>query len=208
VRGRSLDTAFLDRTLHSFPFDIARLPLNGIYLLFERGEECHGGARIVRVGTHTGDRQLRSRVLQHFVKQNKDRSIFRKNIGRALLSKTDDPYLTEWEHDRTSRTDRARYGEEPDAAKRRAVEADVTAYLRDRFAFVVFSVDEQSERLTLESRMISTLSHCEDCKPSADWLALHSPRDRIRESGLWLVNELYKEPLSSEDVARLATLLT
>jgi hypothetical protein len=195
-------------TLHSFPFDITRLPLNGIYALFEAGEECHGGPRTVRVGTHTGDRQLRSRMLQHFVKENKDRSIFRKNIGRALLKRDEDPYLTEWERDRTSRADRARYGAEVDPAKRQAVETEVTAYLRSRFSFVVFRVDEKIERLTLESRMISTLSHCEDCSPSASWLGLHSPKQRIRESGLWLVNELYKAPLAAEDVARLAVQLT
>jgi hypothetical protein len=65
--------------------------VNGIYVLFERGEECHDGGRIVRVGTHTGDGQLRSRMLQHFVNENKDRSIFRKNIGRALLNRDRDP---------------------------------------------------------------------------------------------------------------------
>jgi hypothetical protein len=61
-------------TRWSFPFDPASIPLNGICVLFEKGEECHGGTRIVRVGTHTGDGQLRSRVLQHFVMENKDRS--------------------------------------------------------------------------------------------------------------------------------------
>lgn len=84
----------------------------------------------------------------------------------------------------------------------------MTAYLRERLSFFVFRVDEKSERLTLESRMISTLSHCEDCAPSAKWLGRHSPKQRIRESGLWLVNELDKQPLSSEEVARLAALLT
>lgn len=146
-------------------------------------------------------------MLQHFVKENKDRSIFRKNIGRALLNRDEDPYLAEWERDRTSRADRARYGAEGDPAKRQSVEARVTAYLRERFSFVVFRVDEKSERLMLESRMISTLSHCEDCRPSADWLGLHSPKQRIRESGLWLVNELYKESLSPEEVAHLSALL-
>ena len=34
-------------TFHSFPFDTTRLPPNGIYVLFEAGEECHGGGRIV-----------------------------------------------------------------------------------------------------------------------------------------------------------------
>jgi hypothetical protein len=195
-------------TLHSCPFDVARLPTNGIYALFEAGEESHGGKRIVRVGTHTGDRQLRSRMLQHFVNENKDRSIFRKNVGRALLNKAGDPFLAEWERDRTSRADRARFGEEPDPAKRRAIEADVTKYIQGRFTFVVFRVEDKNERMTLESKTISTLSRCEECQPSEGWLGLRSPKDRIRESGLWLVNELYKEPLSSGDVDRLATHLT
>ena len=41
--------------------------------------------RIVRIGTHTGENQLRSRLMQHFVKENKNRSIFRKNIGRCFF---------------------------------------------------------------------------------------------------------------------------
>jgi hypothetical protein len=42
-----------------FPFDEGRIPINGIYILFEKGETAHGTNRIVRVGTHTGDKQLR-----------------------------------------------------------------------------------------------------------------------------------------------------
>jgi len=62
-----------------FPFDESAIPMNGIYVLFERGEVAHGTNRIVRVGTHTGINQLRSRLRQHFLVENKDRSIFRKN---------------------------------------------------------------------------------------------------------------------------------
>ena len=69
-----------------FPFNEEEIPLNGIYILFEKNEFAHNLDRIVRVGTHTGDNQLRARLNQHFVKENKDRSIFRKNIGRALLN--------------------------------------------------------------------------------------------------------------------------
>jgi hypothetical protein len=192
---------------HEFPFDPADLPLNGIYVLFEEGEEGHGGDRIVRVGTHTGDGQLRSRMMQHFVNENKDRSIFRKNIGRALLNKVDDPYLAEWQHDRTSRAGRAKYGDEPDPAKKRAIECDVTKYIQARCRFVVFP-DDKSDRLTLESRIISTVSHCHDCGPSDRWLGLSSPKKKICESGLWLVNELYKTPLTQADLQRLGTLLT
>jgi hypothetical protein len=145
-------------TLHGFPFDRTRLPVNGIYVLFETGEEAHGGDRIVRVGTHTGADQLPSRLMQHFVSENKDRSIFRKNIGRALLNKSGDPFLAEWELDRTSRAARTRYGPEQQTAKRQAVEREVTKYLQSHFRFVVFRVDNKSDRLTLESRIISTVS--------------------------------------------------
>ena len=83
----------------TFPFDKKDIPKNGIYILFERGETAHSTNRIVRVGTHTGQNQLCSRLLQHFLKENKDRSIFRKNIGRALLNKNKDPFLKQWELD-------------------------------------------------------------------------------------------------------------
>jgi hypothetical protein len=193
---------------HSFPFDRARLPLNGIYLLFETGEEAHGSSRIVRVGTHTGDGQLPARLVQHFVQENKDRSIFRKNIGRALLNRSGDAYLAEWELDRTSRAARQRHGIERDIEKRRTVERDVTEYLQRHFTFVVFRVDQKPDRLRLESRIISTLSNCDACRPSACWLGLSSPKDRVRQCGLWLVNELYKEPLTEADLQVLGALLT
>jgi hypothetical protein len=76
---------------HHFPFDASRIPLNGIYVLFEDGEVAHGTDRIVRVGTHNGDLRLSKRLIEHFVNENKDRSIFRKNIGRALLHRANDP---------------------------------------------------------------------------------------------------------------------
>jgi hypothetical protein len=37
------------RAFH-FPFDETSIPLNGIYILFEKGETAHGTNRIVRVG--------------------------------------------------------------------------------------------------------------------------------------------------------------
>jgi hypothetical protein len=67
-------------SLHAlhFPYDDKQIPLNGIYILFEKRETAHDTNRIVRVGTHTGNNQLRSRLRQHFIVENKDRSIFRK----------------------------------------------------------------------------------------------------------------------------------
>jgi len=60
-----------------FPFNELEIPLNGIYILFEKGEYAHGKDRIVRMGSHTGQDKLCSRLNQHFINENKDRSIFR-----------------------------------------------------------------------------------------------------------------------------------
>lgn len=87
-----------------FPFDFNNIPLNGIYILFETGEVAHGTERIVHIGTYTGNNNLRSRLKEHFIKENKDRSIFRKNIDRAILARDKDPFLKQWELDLTTRT--------------------------------------------------------------------------------------------------------
>jgi len=61
--------------------------------------------------------------------------------------------------------------------------------------------------LKIESKIISTISLCEECKPSHNWLGLFSPKEKIRDSGLWLVNELYKEPLSDKETEDLKNIL-
>ena len=190
----------------SFPFDARALPLNGIYLLFEKGEAAHGTNRIVRVGTHTGNDQLRSRLKQHFLVENKDRSIFRKNIGRALLNKDKDPFLTDWELDLTARQAKDQHSGRIDTSRQRAIEKRVSDYIQSSFRFVVAPVNEKEQRLRIESRIISTVSLCDACQPSATWLGQFSPKEKIRKSGLWLVNELYGEPLSREDFNGLQSL--
>ncbi len=92
----------------SFPFKSQEneIPKNGIYIIFENGEKFGDLDRIVRVRTHTGECQLRSRLKQHFIKENKNRSIFRKNIGRCFLKKEKSPYLALWELDTTSKADK------------------------------------------------------------------------------------------------------
>jgi hypothetical protein len=124
-------------------------------------------------------------------------------VGPAsrLLNRDHDPFLPTWELDRTSRL--AREAHIIDLARQRAIEALVSQYIQGHFTFIVFRVDDKPQRLGLESKMISTVSLCEECQPSAKWLGLYSPKDKIRTSGLWLVNELYKEPLSIEDLELL-----
>jgi hypothetical protein len=185
---------------HSFPYDSDAIPLNGIYLLYEAGELSHQGDRIVCVGSHTGDDRLRSRLEEHFVKENKDRSIFRRNIGRALLSADNDPFIDDWNVSLTKRKDRERYAGRIDKAKLARVEQQVTSYIRKSFSFVAMPIADKKERLSVKSKIISTLSWCEECKPSAKWLGGYSPLDKIQHSGLWLVQGLYKEPLTNEEL--------
>ncbi len=189
-----------------FDFDQEQIPVNGLYLLFEEGETAHGAKRIVRVGTHTGQNQLRSRLKQHFLTQNKDRSIFRKNIGRALLNKAQDDFLDKWEIDLTAKAARQQHGSGIDANYQQAIEQQVTTYMQTHFSFVVVSIEDKEERLNLESKIISTVSSCSECGSSKSWLGSFSPKDKIKASGLWLVNELYKQPLTEKDFDRLQKL--
>ncbi len=178
----------------SWPFDVCDIPDNGVYLFFEKGEKYFGFDRIVRVGTHTGEKNLVKRIEEHLVKENKDRSIFRKNIGRAILNKAEDPFLEIWNMDMTTPSNRDKViwnmGKE---FKLVDTESEVSEYMRNNLSFVCIPIDSKEERLAYEAYLIRTISEDKDFKPSENWLGNYSPVDKIRKSGLWLVNELYKD---------------
>ncbi|HLE08022.1 MAG TPA: hypothetical protein VI914_00140 [Thermodesulfobacteriota bacterium] len=197
----------LRRYRSSFAEELESIPKNGIYIIFEKGETYDGLDRIVRIGTHTGNNQLRSRLYQHFTKENKDRSIFRKNIGRCFLNKESNPYLKVWNLDLTTKERRKKNASLINEAFQSQIEKKISRYIQGNLSFAVIEVDNKEERLYLESRIVSTISLCGRCKPSFTWLGLYSPKDRIRESGLWQVNELYKEQLSDGDIKRLEILI-
>ena len=174
------------------------LPKNGIYVIFEAGECAFGLDRIVRIGTHTGNNQLPSRLKQHFIAQNKDRSVFRKHVGAALLLKTGDSehFLPQWSMDFTthaSRENPANYYGVTYEAKKREVEAQVTAYMHECMSFAVFPVATKEERLYLEEKLISTLSWCTECRASAVWLGNFAKSVQIRKARLWNVNGVFKD---------------
>jgi len=131
----------------------------------------------------------------------------RKNIGRALLNRDHDPFLRFWELDLTTRKMREKHGQ-IDLDRKQAVERAVSQHIQEHFSFAVVRFDEKGDRLRLESKMISTASLCDGCSPSRQWLGLSSPKRKIRESGLWLINELYKEPLSVEDLGLLSAAIS
>lgn len=203
---KKLHEIFNNMEKHSFPFDENKIPKNGIYILFEKGELSHEMSRIVRIGTHIGSNQLPSRLKQHFIMENKDRSIFRKNIGRAILSKNKDNFIKDWEIDLTTKIAKDNF-KNINLKKQKETEKAVSDYIQKNFSFVVFEVKNKEQRLELESKIISTISRCEECKPSENWLGRESPKEKIKESGLWLVNELYKTPLTDTEIDELKSII-
>jgi len=187
---------------HKYPFDTTTFPKNGIYIVFEDGEKAHSTDRIVRVGTHTGDNNLKPRLLEHFYKENKNRSIFRKNIGRAFLNKAGDDYLRIWDIDFITKKNREERGKERNCKKESDVEKQVSEYIREHISFVVLPVEDKEQRLELESKIFSTVYLCEECKASKRWIGISSPKEKIKNSGLWQVQGL-KIPLTGEDMKLL-----
>ena len=131
-----------------------------------------------------------------------DRSIFRKNIGRALLNKDKDEYLRIWEIDFILRRNREKHGMERDIEKEKRIEETITKILRKKFSFRFIVLDPKIERMGsrgLESSLIGTLASCKLCKPSPNWLGNYSPVKKIRESGLWLVQHLKSRPINERE---------
>ena len=164
-----LHKIFNDLPRFRFPFDHKKIPLNGIYILFEEGEFAHDSDRIVRIGTHTGENLLRSRLKQHFLIENKDSSIFRKNIGRTILNKRRSSYLDIWNLVMTTRESKNKYGHLIDWGYQKQLEKEVSSFIQQNFSFCVFEMVDRSVRIDIESRIISTISLCDDCFPSKNW---------------------------------------
>ena len=154
--------------------------------------DAHTGAeRIVRVGTHRNG-NFRSRVSEHYLLDKelnivadrpapKDRSIFRKNLGRAWICKQDIEYLEVWNIDFTASRNRHERAHRRDVVIEREVEGKVTALLREDFSFTWVPVADEAERMGtdgLEGRLIGTLAQCSACAVSTGWLGRHSPDGR------------------------------
>ena len=84
---------------------------------------------------------------------------------------------------------------------------EVSRLLQEKFSFRFVMMGNERERkgnAGIESRIIGTLSRCSCCCSSDSWLGRHSPIDKIRESGLWLVQHLESEGLTDLGMERLS----
>jgi len=175
------------------------IPSNGIYVMFEKGEFAHAGDRIVRIGTHRGDKQLKNRIFQHFENENKNRSIFRKNIGRCFLE--NHSYLPIWELDTTVKSKKELYSNLIDKKFEAEIERKISEYIQTKLSFCLLDVPSKEDRLYYEAHLIGTVSGCSECTASLGWLGMSSPIKKIRESGLWQIQGLYSAILSDDELA-------
>jgi hypothetical protein len=136
----------------------------------------------VRVGTHRGQNNLPGRIREHLYKTNKDRSIFRKHVGRCLLAKEGASFLAQWEIDLTTKASRALNEGKVDKARLQEVEADVTRYMVENFSFAVLRFDSEADRRDYEECLLSTIYECSDCGSSETWLGKFHASKVIRTS--------------------------
>ena len=180
--------------------DISQIPFaNGIYIIFEKGEKYHNMERIVYVGTHTSSGRLKKRLLEHFVRENHDGSILRKNVGKAILHSSGDAYLAIWTIDTSKPENRILMNR----AKNAETERKVSQYLQDNFSFTVVPIIDKGERLRMKEAIIAALNADATFAPGASWLGLFSPEAEIRESGLWLKRGLNEEPIMESEFNKL-----
>ena len=151
---------------------------SGIYIMFEDGEKIGNLDRIVRVGK--AEQPLLTRLTQHFINEDKDHSIFRKHVGRALLQKGN-----------YSQVDINNWNIK--GIKCPQIEKKVTVELK-RFSFCCIEDFSNIEEIkNLEQTLIETLSMYNRLYKkqtgkdifSENWLGQDCTNDKVRTSGLW-----------------------
>lgn len=206
-----------DLPLIKYPFDVEKLPDNGVYFFYEKGESYGHNSkdkpRIVRVGTHR-EGNFKSRMKDHYLFNNSkmdfnktqspphNRSIFRTNLGRAILNQEKNDYLKIWNLDFTTKKNRVELSHLRNISLEKKIETQVTDLLQNTFSFKYLIIQGQEKRMGssgIESRLIGTVSECKECQPSINWLGNNSPKSKIRDSGLWLYQHLSNPPISESD---------
>jgi hypothetical protein len=175
---------------------------NGIYIVFENGEVFKKMDRIVRVGTHTSGGRLKARLKNHFISENKDGSIFRKNIGKAILNKNHDKYLNIWSKN-SSKKSLMQYVQGFNSEYQKQIEKLISNYMRENLSFTCFPVSSVEERLRLEEGIIASLYNAPDFIASNEWLGNFSPEKLIMQSGMWLKRGLNGISLSGQEFEKI-----
>ena len=188
--------------LPSWKLPSNHLPKQGLYFFYENGEiTSHTGKpRIVRVGTHGLNRTLKQRLTDHY-NGNREGSIFRKELGSALLKRSgaSENQIREWRKRR--KLSRSWHIFEK-------IERQVSEILSSKFSFRALSVEAVEERNRLEETIIAILAACSKCQPSNDWLGKFAWKETIINSGLWNDRFVHSPArLTEQELVRLEELV-
>ena len=207
----SIHKLFNKAKRYKFPFK--KIPQNGLFVLFEKGEKFRDTDRIVYLGSNIKKDRLPKMLNFIFKEGNRDNTSFRKNIGRALLKRNNTIYfkkfnikstpnlISMWDMDFKEFNEK--YDDDSNENKEMGkVEEMVSHYIQDNFSFSIIGVEDKLKRSHLKSKIISSLSLSEESKPSNTWLGYDSTRDKIRKSGLYLEQHLYnrENQVNNEDI--------
>jgi len=197
-----LHILFSDLKKFTFPYNETQISKNGIYILFENGEYFKGLDRVVRIGSHTGNNRLFTRINEHYNKDDHRDSIFRKHLGRCFLTinkRTD--YIENWNLKIKKRADKEKNYHRIDWDIEKEYEQIITKYIRSNFSFVVIpDLTNENERLRLEKGLIATFAQAKEKESSEDWIGNKHPDKKIRDYKLWNIHHLFGIPLTEREI--------
>ena len=174
------------------------LPLNGIYVMFDKDPQTGKLGRIVRIGTHepTNPNGLISRVFSHF-SGSKNRSILRKHVGSSLL-RSKPKALESW-----------RVKNVPGDS---ATEKKVTQYLIDHIAVGFVPIDKldvlsEVEKYLISAVALATVSDAELVAQREGWLGNDCDDPTVAEYGIWNDDHVKWHPKDETELKKFVRIL-
>ncbi len=167
----------------------------GIYIVFDKKDvtNAYSKGRVVRIGESVN---IHERIYKHC--SNKKLSIFRRMLGTSVLDDAQKRYLSLWNDEETSESD---FSE---------IRKQVDEYMKEHFLFLgipVFDREDKTRRKNLEARLISTFSWWwfYNKQPANEGVNLLA---NIPQSGLWLSQSVFQEPVSKDDIQVLESAIS
>ena len=178
----------------------------GVYFFFEPTDTRANSdeLRIVRIGSHTGEKSsIESRVVGEHAK-DWGRSVFRNHLGAALIrQKKFDNEIDSADREKWADLWSSSIGSDTAHNDRNRLHPTLHSLhpiVTRTFAsmtLVWVEIADKTERLELEEQCIRLLSNylrqgAPIDAPSRDWLGRHSRHEEVRRSGLWNIKHVTK----------------
>jgi hypothetical protein len=199
---QNLTALFNQAKRFHYPYKEGEISKNGIYVMFEKGEKHSNLDRVVRIGSHTGQNRLFERINEHYIGEDHRDSIFRKHIGRCILTKEKMvDYIKNWDLKIKKREDKSKNFDKINWELENKLELEVSDYIKNNFTFIVIpNLIDVDNRLRLEDGLIATFAQFEEKTISENWLGNYHPEKKISNSGLWNIQGIKGSPLTNEEI--------